>query len=227
MSADEPTGAGDAARPGDAIRVDDAMAPGEPTLVIGLTGPIGCGKSTVAAWLGELGATVVDADLVAREVVEPGEPALAEVLETFGPDVASPDGSLDRAALGRIVFTDPEALAPPRGDHPSGRPAADPRSHRGCRRGTAPRPWSSRRSSSSRAVSPSCATRSGSSSATRPPSGTASPMRGADAADTEARIAAQSDIVERLMPAATRVIDTSGSADGHATRRSRRSAQRR
>ena len=71
MSADERPG------PGDATRLGDVKAPGEPTLVIGLTGPIGCGKSTVAAWLGELGATVVDADLVAREVVEPGEPALA------------------------------------------------------------------------------------------------------------------------------------------------------
>ncbi len=80
------------------------------TVRIGLSGPIGCGKSTVAGWLRELGATVVDADVVAREVVEPGEPALDAVIATFGPALRRPDGSLDRAALGRIVFDDPEAL---------------------------------------------------------------------------------------------------------------------
>lgn len=77
---------------------------------IGLTGPIGCGKSTIAGWLGELGATVIDADVVAREVVEPGEPTLEAVIAAFGPGVRQADGSLDRAALGRIVFADPDAL---------------------------------------------------------------------------------------------------------------------
>ncbi|TAK02709.1 MAG: dephospho-CoA kinase [Chloroflexota bacterium] len=77
---------------------------------IGITGPIGCGKSTVAGWLAELGARVVDADEVARAVVEPGEPALAAVVQAFGPGVRRADGALDRAALGRIVFADPEAL---------------------------------------------------------------------------------------------------------------------
>ncbi|HXI45573.1 MAG TPA: dephospho-CoA kinase [Candidatus Acidoferrales bacterium] len=81
------------------------------TLRIGITGPIGCGKSTIAGWLGELGAVVIDADVVAREVVEPGSPALAAVLEAFGPGVRRPDGSLDRARLGQIVFADPAALA--------------------------------------------------------------------------------------------------------------------
>ena len=81
------------------------------TVRIGLTGPIGCGKSTVAGWLGERpGVVVIDADRVAREVVEPGEPALDAVLARFGPDVLRDDGSLDRAALGRIVFADPAAL---------------------------------------------------------------------------------------------------------------------
>ncbi|HLX33951.1 MAG TPA: dephospho-CoA kinase [Candidatus Limnocylindrales bacterium] len=78
---------------------------------IGLTGPIGCGKSTVAGWLAEAGAATIDADKVARDVVRPGEPALARVLEAFGPSVRRADGSLDRAALGRIVFRDPAALA--------------------------------------------------------------------------------------------------------------------
>lgn len=80
-------------------------------LRIGLTGGIGSGKSTVAARLAELGATVIDADAIAREVVAPGTPGLAAVLERFGPELAQADGSLDRAALGRLVFADPQALS--------------------------------------------------------------------------------------------------------------------
>lgn len=79
-------------------------------LRVGLTGGIGSGKSTVAAQLGALGAVVVDADAVAREVVEPGMPALAAVRDRFGPDVLDADGRLDRPALGRLVFGDPAAL---------------------------------------------------------------------------------------------------------------------
>jgi dephospho-CoA kinase len=78
---------------------------------IGLTGGIASGKSAVAARLRELGAVVVDADRVARDVVEPGEPALARVAEAFGPSVLREDGSLDRPALGAIVFGDAEKLA--------------------------------------------------------------------------------------------------------------------
>jgi dephospho-CoA kinase len=78
---------------------------------IGITGPIGCGKSTVAGWLGELGATVIDADAVAREATALGEPALDAIIERFGEAYRRPDGSLDRAALGRLVFSDPAALA--------------------------------------------------------------------------------------------------------------------
>ena len=78
---------------------------------LGLTGPIGCGKSTVAGWLGERpGIVVIDADRVARDVVEPGEPALEAVIARFGDDLRRPDGTLDRAALGRIVFADELAL---------------------------------------------------------------------------------------------------------------------
>ncbi|MFL5681509.1 MAG: dephospho-CoA kinase [Chloroflexota bacterium] len=81
------------------------------TVLIGLTGPIGCGKSTVAGWLGErAGVVVIDADQVAREVVEPGEPALEAIVERFGEGVRREDGTLDREALGRIVFADPVAL---------------------------------------------------------------------------------------------------------------------
>ncbi len=74
--------------------------------LIGLTGGIASGKSTVARMLAERGAAVVDADLLAREVVEPGTPALAEIAAEFGPAVLLPDGRLDRAALGAVVFAD-------------------------------------------------------------------------------------------------------------------------
>lgn len=186
--------------------------PSEPrrrTVVIGLTGPIGCGKSTVAGWLAELGATVIDADVVAREVVEPGQPALADVLAAFGPDVAAPDGALDRAALGRIVFSDPEALARLESIvHPAVRPRI-----------------LERIAAANLAGAPALAIE-----AIKLVEGGLAELcdevwlvlceatmqrerlagRGADPADTEARIAAQSDIVDRLLPAATRVIDTSG-----------------
>jgi dephospho-CoA kinase len=75
-------------------------------LRIGLTGGIGAGKSTVAARLRELGALVIDADQLAREIVEPGTPGLAAIVEAFGSGVLLPGGSLDRPALGRIVFGD-------------------------------------------------------------------------------------------------------------------------
>ncbi len=81
------------------------------TVRIGLTGPIGCGKSTVASWLRERGAIVIDADEVAREVVDRATPALDAVVREFGPDMLCPSGDLDRARLGRLVFAEPEALA--------------------------------------------------------------------------------------------------------------------
>jgi dephospho-CoA kinase len=73
---------------------------------VGLTGGIAAGKSTVSALLTELGAVVIDADVLAREVVAPGTDGLAEVVAAFGPDVLTPDGDLDRAALGAFVFGD-------------------------------------------------------------------------------------------------------------------------
>lgn len=76
--------------------------------MIGLTGGIACGKSTVGRMLQELGAEVVDADQLAREVVAPGTPALAEVALAFGAEVLGPDGALDRARLAALIFTDPE-----------------------------------------------------------------------------------------------------------------------
>ncbi len=76
---------------------------------IGLTGGIGSGKSTVAKMLAEHGAVVIDADQIVRELQAPGTPALAEIVAAFGPAILCPDGSLDRPALGAIVFQDPEA----------------------------------------------------------------------------------------------------------------------
>lgn len=80
-------------------------------LKIGLTGGIGSGKSEVSKRLSARGAVVIDADKIAREVVEPGTPGLARVVETFGEEVLRPDGSLDREKLGSIVFADKEKLA--------------------------------------------------------------------------------------------------------------------
>jgi dephospho-CoA kinase len=77
--------------------------------VIGLTGGIASGKSSVARALTARGVPVVDADLLAREVVQPGTDGLAEIVRTFGPEVLQADGSLDREKLGAVVFRDPEA----------------------------------------------------------------------------------------------------------------------
>lgn len=80
-------------------------------LKVGLTGGIGAGKSEVSRLLVEHGAVLIDADRIAREVVAPGTPGLAAVVEAFGEDVLAEDGSLDRPRLGSIVFADPDRLA--------------------------------------------------------------------------------------------------------------------
>jgi dephospho-CoA kinase len=80
-------------------------------LRVGLTGGIGAGKSEVSKRLAAQGAIVIDADLIAREVVAPGTDGLAEVVAAFGPDVLGPDGRLDRVRLGELVFSDPDKLA--------------------------------------------------------------------------------------------------------------------
>jgi dephospho-CoA kinase len=194
-----------------------AASPRRRALRIGLTGPIGCGKSTVSAWLGVRGAVVIDADAVARAVTAPGEPAHDAVLARFGDAVRSADGTLDRAALARLVFADPAAL----GDleaivHPAVRPrilaaieAAD--------RAGAPAVvieaiklvegglgalcdevwlvWCDPATQRARLAG-----------------------RGMAPADAERRIAAQADLVERLRPHATRVLETNGAlAEAEAT----------
>ncbi|MGC8590588.1 dephospho-CoA kinase [Acidithiobacillus sp.] len=78
---------------------------------IGLTGGLACGKSTIAAWLAEAGAHIIDADLLAREIVAPGTPALAAIAAHFGPQMLNSQGILERAALRQRVFADAEARA--------------------------------------------------------------------------------------------------------------------
>ncbi|MDX3355121.1 dephospho-CoA kinase [Streptomyces sp. ME01-24h] len=79
-------------------------------ITVGLTGGIGAGKSEVSRLLASYGAVLVDADRIAREVVEPGTPGLAAVVAEFGEGVLAADGSLDRPKLGAVVFSDPERL---------------------------------------------------------------------------------------------------------------------
>jgi dephospho-CoA kinase len=84
---------------------------GDLPLVIGLTGNIGSGKSTVLQMLAELGAQIIDADRLAHEVIAPDGPAYAAVVDTFGQDILKTGGHIDRSKLGDIVFRDPQALA--------------------------------------------------------------------------------------------------------------------
>jgi dephospho-CoA kinase len=82
-----------------------------PVLLVGLTGGIGSGKSTVSALLAERGAVVVDADAITRELQQPGTPVFDAMVERFGPGIVGADGTLDRQAVADVVFADPEALA--------------------------------------------------------------------------------------------------------------------
>jgi dephospho-CoA kinase len=80
-------------------------------LLIGLTGGIGSGKSTVSALLAQRGAVIIDADAITRELQQPGTPVFDAMVERFGPGILAGDGTLDRQAVADIVFADPEALA--------------------------------------------------------------------------------------------------------------------
>jgi dephospho-CoA kinase len=181
-------------------------------LRIGLTGPIGCGKSTVAGWLVAAGAAVVDADVVAREVTEPGEPALAAILEAFGPTVRRPDGSLDRAALAAIVFSDAGAL---RRLEAIVHPAVRPRLLRRVEAAEAA-------GADAVAIEAIRLVEGGLAElcdevwlVTCKPADQRARLagRGEDAADTERRMGAQAGLAERLAPVASRILDTSGDPD--------------
>jgi dephospho-CoA kinase len=181
------------------------------TVRIGITGPIGCGKSQVARWLAELGVAVIDADAVARSVTSPGHPAHDLVLRRFGPAVTAPDGTLDRAALGRIVFSNPALLRElEQIVHPAVRPRI-----------------LSEIEAAERAGAPAVALE-----VIKLVEGGLSTLcdevwivtcgravqrerllgRGMPAADADQRIAAQAGLVDRLRPAATWILDTSGPA---------------
>jgi dephospho-CoA kinase len=186
------------------------------TLRIGITGPIGCGKSTVAGWLGELGAAVVDADRVAREVMAAGSPVVAQIAGAFGSALLRPDGSLDRAALGRIVFTDPAELARLESIvHPAVRPVIQARMDAASVEG-APAVVVEAIKLIEGGLAALCdevwlVTCHADRQLERLLARAAALNQSAP--DAEARIAAQSGLVERLAPFATRVIDTSGSLD--------------
>ncbi|MGH2477165.1 MAG: dephospho-CoA kinase [Candidatus Limnocylindrales bacterium] len=182
-------------------------------LRIGITGPIGCGKSTVASWLGDrIGVVVVDADHEARLVLAPGTPEVEAVYARFGAVLRRPNGELDRPALGRIVFGDAAALRDLESIvHPAVRPrilaAIDEADGDGARAvvieaiklvegGLAElcdEVWL----------------------VTCDPEVQRERLvgRGDAAGDADARIAAQGDIAGRLRAAATRIVDTSGTAE--------------
>src|SRR5690606_40351445 len=86
-------------------RPSDEVVGSGPVLLIGLTGGIGSGKSTVSALLADRGAVVIDADAITRELQEPGTPVFEAMVARFGPGIVASDGTLDRAAVARIVFT--------------------------------------------------------------------------------------------------------------------------
>lgn len=179
------------------------------TIRIGLTGPIGCGKSTVGTWLRELGADVIDADVIARAVVEPGTPGLDAVLAAFGDRVRADDGSLDRAALADIVFRDPAELARLEGIiHPAVRPPILAAIAEAERRGD-PAVVIEAIKLVEGGLAELC------DEVWLVVCGLAEQRarligRGASVADTEARLSSQGLIRERLEPFATRIIDTNG-----------------
>ena len=183
------------------------------TLRIGITGPIGCGKSTVASWLAELGAVVIDADLVAREVTASGTPAAAAIAAAFGSRIVRADGSVDRAALGRIVFADPDALARLEAIvHPAVRPVILAQMEQAAAEG-APAVVVEAIKLVEGGLAALCdevwlVTCHASEQLAR------LLARGTPGADAHARIAAQAGLTERLAAAATRVIDTSGAVAG-------------
>jgi dephospho-CoA kinase len=181
-------------------------------MVIGITGPIGCGKSTVSGWLGERPhVVVVDADHEARLVLAPGTREVQAVYARFGSSLRRSNGELDRAALGRLVFADPDALGALESIvHPAVRPRILARIE-GAANGAADAVIIEAIKLVEGGLSELCDEVW---LVTCDPSTQLERLvdRGSDEADAAARIQAQGDLEDRLRPRATRVIDTSGDA---------------
>ena len=181
------------------------------TVRIGLTGPIGCGKSTVAAWLAARGAVVIDADAIARQVTD--EPTVrAAIAAAFGPAVVGPDGGLDRGALAATVFGDSDALA-----------RLEALTHPHVRGPIEAEVAAAEAQGAPAVVIEAIKLVEGGLAAacdevwlvTCDPASQAARLagRGVPAADAARRVAAQGDIRERLAPEATRVLVTDGAPD--------------
>jgi len=194
-------------------RAVNARAVNARAVRIGITGPIGCGKSTIAGWLAERPNVVaIDADRVARDVLAPGTSEVESVFARFGEDLRAADGSLDRAALGQIVFANQAALHDLEGIvHPAVRPrilAAIAGAEAGGATAVVVEAIKLVEGGLAELCDEVWLITCGAATQVDRLIG-----RGLARDDAVARIAAQGGLVDRLIPDATRIIDTSGTLD--------------